>query len=132
MYISNSSVYNARLGDSFQALVGAAGAMGNAFGRIFWGSVSDSVGFKRTFTLLTLSQAALHLAYPFASAGKPYFILAHALSHMCLGGNFALMPIETVRLFGSKNGMLLYGFLFSAFGVASIAGLYVSKVCRNT
>jgi predicted MFS family arabinose efflux permease len=49
------------------------------------------------------------------------------LSFFLLAGNFALIPPATQRLFGAKNGPLIYGLVYSAFGVASVGGNYLSK-----
>jgi predicted MFS family arabinose efflux permease len=48
-----------------------------------------------------------------------------------LAGNFALMPPAVQRLFGPKQGTLIYGLLFSSFGTASIGGLVVSKILKE-
>ena len=46
-----------RLG-RFLSLVGSLAAIfGNAAGRFFWASISDTLGFKRPFIVLTLIQA---------------------------------------------------------------------------
>ena len=50
-------------GDSYQALVGGLGAICNGSGRLFWGLLSDKIGFKKSFTLLTLLQMVSMLTY---------------------------------------------------------------------
>lgn len=57
-------------GDTYQALVGGIGAMFNGVGRLFWGTFSDIVGFKKAFTLLTILQAALCLSYKLSTNSK--------------------------------------------------------------
>lgn len=50
-------------GDEYQALVGGIGALFNGGGRLFWGIISDKIGFKSSFTILTLLQMTLMLTY---------------------------------------------------------------------
>jgi hypothetical protein len=39
-----------------------------------------------------------------------------------------MMPAAIQRMFGSKNGALIYGIIYSAFGIAAIVTMFVSKV----
>ena len=59
-------------GDGYQALVGGIGALFNGVGRLFWGSISDKIGFKASFISLTLLQSVLHLLYPYSSSSKVF------------------------------------------------------------
>jgi OFA family oxalate/formate antiporter-like MFS transporter len=114
-------------GDEFQSLVGGMGALFNGVGRLFWGSFSDKVGFKKAFGLLTIMQGVLHFLYPFSSQSKETFLAATCMCFFYLAGNFALMPPAIQRMYGPKNGALIYGIVYSAFAIASTGGLYLSK-----
>lgn len=114
-------------GDSFQALVGGLGALFNGVGRLFWGQISDTIGFKKSFMGLTLLQSLLHAYYPFSGGSKFTFTVATCLCYFFLAGNFALMPPAIQKMFGTKNGALIYGLVYSAFGVASIGGMLLGK-----
>lgn len=57
-------------GDRFQALVGGIGALFNGSGRLFWGNLSDKIGFKKSFTILTILQLVLMLTYQFSRISK--------------------------------------------------------------
>ena len=114
-------------GDGFQSLVGGMGALCNGVGRIFWGSLSDKIGFKKSYIVLTSAQVLLHSLYSQSAVSKNLFLLATCTSFFLLAGNFALIPPATQRLFGAKNGPLIYGLVYSAFGVASVGGTYLSK-----
>lgn len=70
VYKQFASTSAALTGDEFQALVGGIGALFNGVGRIFWGGVSDRLGFKASFTVLSILQAALMLSYTFAAGSK--------------------------------------------------------------
>lgn len=39
-----------------------------------------------------------------------------------------MMPPAIQRMFGSKNGPLIYGIIYSAFGTAALVTMFISKV----
>ena len=127
VYKQFASASPALHGDSFQALVGGLGALSNGVGRIFWGTLCDKIGFKQSFALLTLIQALVHAYYPSTANSKSAFAFFTCLCYFFLAGNFALMPPSIQRLFGPRNGSLIYGIVYSAFGTASIAALFMNK-----
>jgi MFS transporter, OFA family, oxalate/formate antiporter len=108
--------------------VAAAGAIANAFGRIIWGWLSDKMTFRWAFIVLTVSQAIVHTVYPYCAVSKATFMVAHMLVHILLAGNFAIFPSATVKLFGARKGTTIYGLIFSAYGIASLGGILISKV----
>jgi MFS family permease len=59
----------------------------------------------------------------FISFGLVYgFIFAAALIGFNYGGSFALFPAITADYFGNKNVGSNYGWMFTAYGVAGLAG----------
>lgn len=50
--------------DSYLALVGGIAALFNGSGRLLWGYLSDKIGFKRAYKLVTLLQAMILITYP--------------------------------------------------------------------
>ena len=92
------------------------GALFNGLGRLFWGVTSDRIGFKKSFIILSAIQSVLHTFYPMAANNKATFLIMHSLCHVCLAGCFALMPPAIQKIFGPKNGALIYGLVYSAFG----------------
>lgn len=70
MYKQFASVSPALKGDAYQALTGGMGALFNGFGRLFWGSICDRIGFKASFTILTVAQAFIQLMYPYSPHSK--------------------------------------------------------------
>lgn len=56
----------------------------------------------------------------------------NCLCYFCLAGNFAMMPPAIQRMFGAKNGALIYGLIYSAFGTAALATMFISKVITNS
>jgi MFS transporter, OFA family, oxalate/formate antiporter len=75
MYKQFAAISPQLKGDSYQALTGGMGALFNGFGRLFWGSVSDKIGFKLSFTILTVSQALLQMVYPYSQSSKVRYTL---------------------------------------------------------
>ena len=70
MYKQFASISPALKGDAYQALTGGMGALFNGFGRLFWGSICDKIGFKTSFTILTVAQAFIQLMYPYSPSSK--------------------------------------------------------------
>ena len=100
-------------------------AIFNGVGRIAWGSVSDRIGRKTTIMLMAVLQGLTMLLtyHVFISFGLVYgFIIAAALIGFNYGGSFALFPAITADYFGNKNVGSNYGWMFTAYGVAGLAG----------
>ena len=100
-------------------------AIFNGLGRIAWGSVSDRIGRKTTITLMAVLQGVTMLItyHVFISFGLAYgFIVVAALIGFNYGGSFALFPAITADYFGNKNVGSNYGWMFTAYGVAGLAG----------
>jgi MFS family permease len=100
-------------------------AIFNGVGRIAWGSISDRIGRKTTITLMAVLQGFTMLMtyHVFISFGLVYgFIIAAALIGFNYGGSFALFPAITADYFGNKNVGSNYGWMFTAYGVAGLAG----------
>lgn len=100
-------------------------AIFNGIGRIAWGSVSDRIGRRQAIMLMTLLQGAVMLMtyHVFITFGMEQgFIVAAALIGFNFGGNFALFPAATADYFGNRNVGTNYGWVFTAYGVAGIAG----------
>jgi len=100
-------------------------AIFNGLGRIAWGSISDRIGRKTTITLMSALQGLTMLMtyHVFITFGQVYgFIVAAALIGFNYGGSFALFPAITADYFGNKNVGSNYGWMFTAYGVAGLAG----------
>jgi len=112
--------------DAFLSLVGALSAIGgNAAGRFFWGSLSDTYGFKTCFSALTLLQGLTMYNFGRLAQNRATFLLSTVFMLFCMGGNFAMFPAQTFRAFGA-NGPSVYSFLFTGFGFAALLGPILS------
>jgi OFA family oxalate/formate antiporter-like MFS transporter len=58
-----------------------------------------------------------------------------ALGAACVGfnfgGNFALFPSLTADLFGTKNFGANYGWVFTAYGIAGVLGVWVGNTAQK-
>lgn len=102
-------------------------AIFNAFGRIFWGRMSDLIGRPRSMTVMYLVQGMTFMLLISVNSHFAIF-LASALVGLNFGGNFALFPSATADYFGTKNLGMNYGLIFTAYGVAGILGPVVGGV----
>ena len=100
-------------------------AIFNGFGRIAWGGISDRIGRKAAITVNAALQGVIMLTtyHVFVLYGHQYgFIIAAALIGFNYGGCFALFPAITADYFGNKNVGSNYGWVFTAYGIAGLAG----------
>jgi OFA family oxalate/formate antiporter-like MFS transporter len=102
-------------------------ALFNAFGRIFWGKVSDQIDRPRAMMMMFLAQG---MAFMLLVSVKSHFaiFLASAFVGLNFGGNFALFPSATADYFGVRHFGINYGWIFTAYGVAGILGPVVGGV----
>jgi OFA family oxalate/formate antiporter-like MFS transporter len=106
-------------------------AIFNGLGRIVWGKISDSIGPQQSILLNTLIQGGLLLTlYSMGNSPLSLTLYASAIGFN-YGGYFALMPTGCATLFGSKNIGSNYPFLFTAYGVAGIAGPMLGGFVRD-
>ena len=127
VYKQFASGKSALSGDGYQAITGALGALFNAVGRLAWGLVIDKVGCKNSFLALSAGQALLYLFFTRLTSSKLSFTAVICACYFLLAGNFALAPPAIQRLFGPEHGTLIYGLVYSAFGLAAIGGSMITK-----
>ena len=116
--------YGVHSGLSAAAAANAVGvlALFNGAGRIIWGTVSDKIGRKHAMTLMFLLQGVMMLAIIEMGSTEMTLSIAAAWVGFNFGGNLALFPSTTADFFGTKNVGINYGLMFTAYGVAGIAG----------
>src|SRR2546426_469245 len=87
----------------------AAGFVGllslfNIVGRIFWASLSDVLGRKRTYVIFFSLGAVLYACVPFTGTigSVPLFVACVSVILMMYGGGFATIPAYLAALFGPQ------------------------------
>lgn len=100
-------------------------AIGNASGRIIAGIVSDKLGRTKTMLLVFLSQAAIMLLFNTFTT-MTLMIIGAAAVGFNYGANLSLFPSATFDFFGTKNGGVNYGLVFTAWGVGGVFGSMVA------
>lgn len=112
------------------SMVGLA-SIGNAFGRVFWAWVSDTISRRTTFIVMFVAQALLFWFLPSVGVASIMTIVAFVVL-MCYGGGFGTMPAFAADYFGSKNVGPIYGLMLTAWGCASAAGPLLIAYMRET
>jgi len=112
------------------SMVGLA-SIGNAFGRVFWAWVSDSITRRATFFVMFVIQVLLFWFLPSITAVWFMTIVAFVVL-MCYGGGFGTMPAFAADYFGSKNVGPIYGLMLTAWGCASAVGPLLIAYMRQT
>lgn len=96
-------------------------AVFNTAGRVSSGYLSDRIGRTRTMVLAFTLQAVNLFA--FASYTSPtLLVVGSALTGLCYGTIFTLMPAATADFYGVRNLGVNYGLVFTGFGVAGVVG----------
>jgi MFS family permease len=96
----------------------------NAFGRIFWSTLSDWLGRRSVFLLFFAAQAGLFAAIPALGAGGHWglFQVAVVVIFTMYGGGFATIPAFLADMFGARNVGAVHGVILTAWSAAGVAG----------
>jgi len=93
-------------------------AIFNGIGRIFAGWISDYAGREKTMFAIFGLQAVLMASFTYVAPAAPIMVyIVMALIGMCYGACFSLFPSATADYFGTKNGGVNYGIVFTAYGI---------------
>jgi MFS family permease len=118
--------------------VAAAGFVGlislfNMGGRIFWASLSDFIGRKRTYAIFFILGAALYAFVPTWGHlhAVALFVASFLLIITMYGGGFATIPAYLRDLYGTINVGAIHGALLTAWSVAGIAGPVLINYIRE-
>jgi len=105
-------------------MIVAIGAVSNGLGRLAWSWISDAWGRKKVFAVICLSQAA---AFILLAHSVTTLIFAVLICYLlaCYGGTLACMPAFAADEFGSLHIGKIYGTIFTACGLAGVAGPYL-------
>ncbi|HVJ48259.1 L-lactate MFS transporter [Desulfitobacterium sp.] len=116
-----SSIAKIQAGISWGYAMVALLAIFNAGGRILAGWLSDKIGRAWTMRLFFLLQAINMFA--FSLYRTPELVaLGAALAGLGYGSLLSLFPSAIYDFFGTKNGGVNYGLVFTAWGVGGVIG----------
>ncbi|MDR3415296.1 MAG: OFA family MFS transporter [Nevskia sp.] len=96
----------------------------NSLGRIFWASLSDRLGRKKTYyAFFVLGIASYCLLPTFGHLGAvALFIAAACLILSMYGGGFSTIPAYLADMFGTQMVGAIHGRLLTAWSVAGVIG----------
>merc|ERR1719192_787797 len=123
-------------------------AAGNLGGRVAWASVSDKIGRRKTFTIMTLlaiplfagtptliNQAMADPTGPLASYYLTAFCCSTVAAVSIMGGVFSCLPPYEADLYGSKYVGAIHGRFLTFAAVATVLGptllLNLQKAAEN-
>ncbi|HET7380467.1 MAG TPA: OFA family MFS transporter [Gaiellales bacterium] len=119
----------ATIGAGFAALL----SLFNIGGRIFWASMSDYLGRKRTYVIFFALGFVLYCAAP--SAGRaavvPLFVAIFCVILTMYGGGFATIPAYLADMFGTVHVGAIHGRLLTAWSAAGILGPILVNYIRE-
>jgi MFS family permease len=119
----------ATIGAAFAALL----SLFNIGGRIFWASLSDYLGRKRTYFVFFALGTALYAAAPFAGriGSVALFVGLFCLILTMYGGGFATVPAYLADIFGTQFVGAIHGRLLTAWSAAGILGPVLVNYIRE-
>jgi len=102
-------------------LVSSVVSLGSVLGGYLGGVFAGHVPGPRGVALPLLVQAAVLLVLPFVAGMFPITALL-GLAGVCYGVLIAVIPVEVRRISGPQGFALNYGKVFTAWGIAGVAG----------
>jgi MFS family permease len=119
----------ATIGAGFAALL----SLFNIGGRIFWASLSDYLGRKRTYFVFFALGFVLYASAPTAGrAGViPLFVAVFCIILTMYGGGFATIPAYLADMFGTVHVGAIHGRLLTAWSAAGILGPILVNYIRE-
>lgn len=104
-------------------------SIGNAAGRVIWGTVSDKLGRLRTImVILCVSGATMLFLNQLTGIIS---LVGIGIVAFCYGGILGTMPATTADFFGAKNLGMNYGLLLLAFSTSAIGAPIVAGMAKD-
>ncbi len=105
----------------------------NIAGRIFWASLSDYLGRKRTYFVFFSLGILLYSAAPFAGrlGSVGLFVAIFCVILTMYGGGFATIPAYLADLFGTQFVGAIHGRLLTAWSTAGVLGPVLVNYIRE-
>ncbi|MER2042201.1 L-lactate MFS transporter [Desemzia incerta] len=124
-----ASYYSLGAGAVIVMVVGLA----NTLGRIFWGSVSDKMGRYKTVMIMFIVSGTGLILLNFANTlGAVAGIAGLIFIALSFGGFLGSFPGITAENWGASKSASNYGWMFTAYGIASILGPSLASSIRES
>ena len=116
-------------------------SVANLSGRVFWAAISDKIGTRNTFNILSLSSVPLYASIPWLISGCVQeksvlylsgFCVSSFLAVSIMGGVFSTMPPYEADLYGSKYVGANHGKFLPYSTIRGIAGPGLLLHLRNS
>ena len=119
----------ATIGAGFAALL----SLFNISGRIFWASLSDYLGRKRTYFIFFSLGIVLYSLAPYAGklGSVPLFVTIFCVILTMYGGGFATIPAYLADMFGTQHVGAIHGRLLTAWSTAGVLGQVLVNYIRE-
>jgi MFS transporter, OFA family, oxalate/formate antiporter len=106
-------------------------SLANGIGRIAWGTISDTLGWKKSIVIMAAVQGVFMLSFFWMGQSEYMLYLWATVIGFNFGGNFALFPVATADNFGTKTVGQNYGWVFLAYGVGGIVGPIMAGMFKD-
>jgi MFS family permease len=108
-------------------------SLANIIGRLFWASLSDTLGRKRTYMIFFAAGAVLYALVPLAGklANPAIFVGIFFVILTMYGGGFATIPAYLADIFGTQYVGAIHGRLLTAWSTAGILGPILVNYIRE-
>jgi MFS family permease len=104
----------------------------NIGGRIFWSSLSDHLGRKRTYYIFFIFGLALYVLAAVAGVkNSTLFVGVFCVILTMYGGGFATIPAYLADLFGTQYVGAIHGRLLTAWSTAALLGPFLVTQLTN-
>jgi len=106
-------------------------AIFSVLGIITWSNIGKKIGLRISIFLMILTQGILMLTL-FSMGNTPIMLVIYAAAiGFNFGGIYSLFHTAVAVLFGAKDVSSNYLFIFTAFGIAGIAGPTIGGLIRD-
>jgi len=108
-------------------------SLANILGRLFWASLSDTLGRKRTYMIFFAAGAVLYALVPLAGRlpNPALFVAIFFVILTMYGGGFATIPAYLADIFGTQFVGAIHGRLLTAWSTAGILGPILVNYIRE-
>lgn len=93
----------------------------NSLGRVLGGLISDKVERLTLVRIIFILQMINMFSFSMYS-NVILLSLGVAIAGLCYGGGFSIFPVMASDAYGSKNFGMIYGILFTAWGLGGVIG----------